>query len=70
MVLWVAGNSKFCREYNEPVIVTRNRKIDLAIMNIGIEEITGIRSLLNLLEEADNEIESGSFLTEGETDKK
>jgi len=63
--------SEFCRKYNEPVIVTRNGESDLAVMNIGIyEEITGIRSLLNLLEEADNEIESGNFLTEEEMDKK
>ena len=40
-------------------------------MNIGIyEEITGIRDLINLLEEADNDIENGNFLTEEEMGKK
>ena len=34
------------------------------------EKITGIRNLINLLEEADNDIENGNFLTEEEMDKK
>ena len=40
-------------------------------MNLGIyEEITGIRNLISLLEEADNDIENGNFLTEEEMNKK
>jgi len=40
-------------------------------MPIGIyEEINGIRNLINLLEEADNDIENVNFLTENEMDKK
>jgi hypothetical protein len=63
--------SEFCHKYQEPVIITRNGESDLAVMNIGIyEEITGIRNLINLLEEADNDIENGNFLTEEEMDKK
>jgi len=63
--------SEFCHKYKEPVIITRNGENDLAVMNIGIyEEITGIRNLINLLEEADNDIENGNFLTEEEMNKK
>ena len=63
--------SEFCHKYQEPVIITRNGESDLAVMNIGIyEEITGIQNLINLLEEADNDIENGNFLTEEEMDKK
>jgi len=51
--------------FQEPVIITRNGVSDLAVMTIETyEEITGIRNLINLLEEADNDIENGNFLTE------
>ena len=63
--------SDFCNKYQEPVIITRNGENDLAVMNIEIyEKITGIRNLINLLEEADNDIENGNFLTEEEMDEK
>jgi len=63
--------SNFCHKYNEPVIITKNGESDLAVMNIETyEKITGIRNLINLLEEADNDIENGNFLTEEEMDKK
>jgi len=63
--------SDFCRKYQEPVIITRNGQNDIAVMNIEIyEKITGIRNLVNLLEEADNDIENGNYLTEEEMDKK
>jgi PHD/YefM family antitoxin component YafN of YafNO toxin-antitoxin module len=63
--------SEFCHKYQEPVIITRNGESDLAVMNIETyEKITGIRNLINLLEEADNDIENGNFLTEEEMDKK
>ena len=63
--------SEFCHKYQEPVIITKNGENDLAVMNIGIyEEITGIRNLINLLEETDNDMENGNFLTEEEMDKK
>ena len=63
--------SDFCHKFNEPIIITKNGENDLAVMNIEIyEKITGIRNLINLLEEADNDIESGNFLTEEEMNKK
>jgi len=63
--------SDFCHKYNEPVIITKNGENDIAVMNIKIyEEITGIRNLINLLEEADKDIENGNFLTEEEMDNK
>ena len=63
--------SDFCHKYNEPVIITKNGENDIAVMNIKIyEEITGIRNLVNLLEEADKDIENGNFLTEEEMDNK
>jgi PHD/YefM family antitoxin component YafN of YafNO toxin-antitoxin module len=63
--------SDFCHKFQEPVIITRNGVSDLAVMTIETyEEITGIRNLINLLEEADNDIENGNFLTEEEMDKK
>ena len=63
--------SDFCHKYQEPVIITKNGESDIAVMSIKIyEEITGIRNLIDLLEEADNDIEAGNFLTEEEMDKK
>ena len=63
--------SDFCHKFHEPVIITRNGVSDLAVMTIETyEEITGIRNLINLLEEADNDIENGNFMTEEEMDKK
>jgi len=63
--------SDFCHKYQEPIIITRNGESDLAVMNIETyEKITGIRNLINLLQEADNDIENGNFLTEEEMDKK
>ena len=63
--------SNFCHKYNEPVIITKNGESDLAVMNIETyEKITGIKNLISLLEEADNDIENGNFLTEEEMDKK
>ena len=63
--------SDFCHKYNEPVIITKNGESDIAVMNIKIyEEITGIRNLINLLEEADKDIENGNYLTEEEMDNK
>ena len=63
--------SDFCHKYNKPVIITRNGESDIAVMNIKTyEEITGIRDLINLLEEADKDIENGNYLTEEEMDKK
>ena len=62
--------SDFCRKYREPVFITRNGEGDLAVMSIETyEEITGIRSLYKLLEEGENDIKNGRFLTEEEMDK-
>ena len=63
--------SDFCHKYNEPVIITRNGESDIAVMNIETyEKVTGIRNLINLLEESDEDIENGNFFTEEEMDKK
>ena len=63
--------SSFCRKNKETIIITENGTEDLAVMSIETyEEITGIRNLINLLEEADMDIENGNFLTEEEMDKK
>jgi len=62
--------SDFCHKYREPVFITRNGEGDLAVMSIETyEEITGIRSLYKLLEEGENDIKNGRFLTEEEMDK-
>jgi prevent-host-death family protein len=62
--------SDFCHKYQEPVIITRNGESDIAVMSIKTyEEITGIRRLTDLLEEADNDVENGNFLTEEEMDR-
>jgi len=62
--------SDFCHKYREPVFITRNGEGDLAVMSIETyEAITGKQRLYNLLEEADNDVENGNFLTEEEMDK-
>jgi len=62
--------SDFCHKYREPVFITRNGEGDLAVMSIATyEELTGIRSLYKLLEEGENDIKNGRFLTEEEMDK-
>jgi len=38
-------------------------------MPVVIEEITEIRNLINMLEEADNDVENGNYLTEEEMKK-
>jgi len=59
--------SDFCHKYQEPVIITKNGESDIAVMSIEIyEKLTGVRNLINLLEEADNDIENGNYLTEEE----
>jgi len=62
--------SDFCHKYREPVFITRNGEGDLAVMSIETyEAITGKQRLYRLLEEADNDVEKGNFLTEEEMDK-
>jgi prevent-host-death family protein len=62
--------SDFCHKYQEPVIITRNGESDIAVMSIeAYEEITGVRKLIKLLEEADNDIDNGNYLTEEEMDR-
>jgi PHD/YefM family antitoxin component YafN of YafNO toxin-antitoxin module len=62
--------SDFCHKYREPVFITKNGEGDLAIMSIETyEAITGKQRLYKLLEEADNDVENGNFLTEEEMDK-
>jgi len=62
--------SDFCHKYREPVFITRNGESDLAVMSIETyEEITGKQQLYNLLDEADNDVENGNFLTEKEMEK-
>jgi len=62
--------SEFCHKYREPVFITRNGEGDLAVMSIETyEAITGKQRLYNLLEEAENDVKNGNFLTEEEMDK-
>ena len=62
--------SEFCHNYREPVFITKNGQGDLAIMSIETyEEITGKQKLYKLLEEGENDIKNGNFLTEEEMDK-
>ena len=62
--------SDFCHKYREPVFITRNGEGDLAVMSIETyEEITGKQKLLTLLEEGENDIKNGKFLTEEEMEK-
>jgi PHD/YefM family antitoxin component YafN of YafNO toxin-antitoxin module len=62
--------SDFCHKYREPVFITKNGEGDLAVMSIETyEAITGKHRLYRLLEEADNDVENGNFLTEEEMDK-
>jgi len=62
--------SDFCHKYREPVFITKNGEGDLAVMSIETyEAITGRQRLYRLLEEADNDVENGNFLTEEEMDK-
>jgi len=62
--------SDFCHKYREPVFITKNGEGDLAVMSIETyEAITGKQRLYRLLEEADNDVENGNFLTEEEMDK-
>ncbi|GBU27197.1 hypothetical protein R84B8_00723 [Treponema sp. R8-4-B8] len=62
--------SDFCHKYREPIFITKNGEGDLAIMSIETyEAITGKQRLYNLLEEADNDVENGNFLTEEEMEK-
>ena len=62
--------SDFCHKYREPVFITKNGEGDLVVMSIETyEAITGKQRLYNLLEEADNDVENGNFLTEEEMDK-
>jgi prevent-host-death family protein len=62
--------SDFCHKYREPIFITRNGEGDLAVMSIETyEAITGKQRLYSLLEEADNDVENGNFLTEEEMEK-
>ena len=62
--------SDFCHKYREPVFITRNGAGDLAVMSIEkYEEIMGRQNLYKLLEEGENDIKNGNFLTEEEMDK-
>ncbi|MDR0465705.1 MAG: type II toxin-antitoxin system Phd/YefM family antitoxin [Treponema sp.] len=62
--------SDFCHKYREPVFITRNGEGDLAVMSIETyEEITGKQNLIKLLEEGENDIKNGIFLTEEEMEK-
>ena len=62
--------SNFCHKYREPVFITRNGSGDLAVMSIEkYEEIIGRQNLYKLLEEGENDIKNGNFLTEEEMEK-
>jgi len=62
--------SDFCHKYKEPVFITRNGTGDLAVMSIETyDKIIGKQKLYKLLEEGENDIKNGRFLTEEEMDK-
>jgi len=62
--------SDFCHKYREPVFITKNGEGDLAVMSIETyEAITGKQRLYRLLEEAEDDIKNGNYLTEEEMDK-
>jgi PHD/YefM family antitoxin component YafN of YafNO toxin-antitoxin module len=62
--------SDFCHKYREPVFITKNGEGDLAVMSIETyEAITGKQRLYRLLEEADNDVKNGNYLTEEEMDR-
>jgi len=62
--------SEFCHNYREPIFITKNGQGDLAVMSIETyEAITGKQRLYNLLDEADNDVKNGNFLTEEEMEK-
>ena len=63
--------SAFCHKYREPVFITKNGKGDLAVMSIETyEELAGKWELYNLLEEGNDDIKNGRYITEEEMDKK
>jgi PHD/YefM family antitoxin component YafN of YafNO toxin-antitoxin module len=62
--------SEFCHKYREPVFITKKGEGDLAVMSIETyEELSGKRTLYNLLEEGINDIKNGNVLTEAEMDR-
>ena len=62
--------SDFCHKYKEPVFITRNGNGDLAVMSIETyDQLVGKQKLYKLLEEGENDIKNGRFLTEEEMDK-
>ena len=62
--------SDFCHKYKEPVFITRNGAGDLAVMSIETyDQIIGKQKLYKLLEEGENSIKNGKFLTHEEMEK-
>ncbi|HMA60557.1 MAG TPA: type II toxin-antitoxin system prevent-host-death family antitoxin [Halanaerobiales bacterium] len=53
--------AQFCREYNEPVYITKNGKGDLAVMSIEtFERLVGKYELHKLLDEGINAMKKGN----------
>lgn len=52
--------SELCREYSEPVFITKNGVRDLAVMSIeAYELLTGKLQLYSLIEEGFNHVKQG-----------
>ena len=52
--------SSFCHQYNEPVLITKNGKGDLAVMSIeAYEELTARFELYGALKQGLDDIEAG-----------
>lgn len=61
--LWNSYNdiSSFCHTYSEPVFITKNGKVDLAVLNIeAYERLIGRVELYNRIAEGLEEINSGN----------
>ena len=52
--------SKFCHEYDEPVFITKNGKVDLAVLSMeAYEQMVGRFELYGLLQEGLEDVVQG-----------
>ena len=63
--------STFCREYNEPVFITKNGEGDLAVMSIDVyEELTNRYKLYEALQIGLDQVKNGETIPGKEMMKK
>ena len=56
--------SNFCHQYKEPVFITKNGKVDLAVMSIeAYEELTARFELYGALKQGLDDIEAGRVVS-------